>query len=220
MALQNRYQKTDIGVIPSDWKLISYGKAFKFLTSATYSRAQLTESGEIKYIHYGDIHTKCNHILDFEKIELPAISRELLKNYPLVKEGDVIVTDASEDYEGVGKSVEVKNVRNLKIISGLHTFLLRDKNNHIAKGFKAYIHLNRLVKKQMDTLATGIKVYGISRTNLKLIKIPLPSTKSEQAAIAKTLNDADELIVHLEKLIAKKTRYKTRGCTNIVKTQE
>lgn len=88
------------------------------------------------------------------------------------------MVDASEDYEGVGKSVEVRNIGNFKIISGLHTFLLRDKNGHISNGFKGYIHSNTLVKKQMDTLATGMKVYGVSKTNLKLIKIPLPPHQS------------------------------------------
>ncbi|MCD4676196.1 MAG: restriction endonuclease subunit S [Desulfobacula sp.] len=148
------------------------------------------------------------HFLDCDRINLPSIKKEFLKNYPILKDGDVNVVDASEDYEGVGKSVEVINLKNRKVISGLHTFLLRDKKETIAKGFKGYIHSNKLVKKQMDTLATGLKVYGVSKTNLKLIKIPLPPTKAEQTAIATALNDADALITQLEKLIAKKRAIK------------
>jgi len=197
------FQKTEVGIIPNDWELVSYGKVFDFLTTATYSRSQLSESGEIKYVHYGDIHTKCQHFLDCDKIELPSIKLELLKNYPMLKEGDVIVVDASEDYEGVGKSVEVRNIGNFKIISGLHTFLLRDKNGLIANGFKGYIHSNKLVKKQMDTLATGMKVYGVSKTNLKLIKIPLPPTKAEHTAIVQILSDMDAEIEALEKKLEK-----------------
>lgn len=198
------FQYTEIGKIPSDWHLATYGECFDFLTTATYSRAQLSDKGEIGYVHYGDIHVKFHHFIDFKKITLPTIDRDLLKYYSPLKEGDVIVADASEDYEGVGKSVEVRNLSNKIVISGLHTFLLRDNKGLIANGFKGYIHSNNLVKKQIDTLATGLKVYGISKTNLKKTLIPLPPTKAEQTAIATALNDVDALIENLEQLLAKK----------------
>ena len=83
------------------------------------------------------------------------------------------------------------NIRNRKVISGLHTFLLRSKNDLIADGFKGYIHSNKLVKKQMDTLATGLKVYGVTKTNLKKIQIPLPPTRTEQIAITDSMQSWD-----------------------------
>lgn len=208
MGIQVGFKKTEIGYIPSDWLLVSYEEAFDFYPTASYSRTQLSKNDEIGYVHYGDVHTKCFHFLDFDKVTLPSIKNELLKKYPLLKDGDLIVVDASEDYEGVGKSVEVRNLKNRKAISGLHTFLLRDKKGTIANGFKGYLHSNVLVKKQMDTLATGLKVYGVSKTNLKLIQIPLPPTKVEQTAIATALNDADALITLLEKFSAKKRAIK------------
>lgn len=214
------YQKTEIGVIPNDWILLTYDEIFEFLVTATYSRAQLTFGDEINYVHYGDIHTKCEYFLNLDKVELPSIKKELLKNYPLLKEGDLIVVDASEDYEGISKSVEVRNVRSKKIISGLHTFLLRAKQNIVVDGFKGYIHSNKLVKKQMNTLATGIKVYGVSKTNLKKIQIPLPPTKEEQTAIATALNDADKLIIELEKLIAKKKMVKQGAMQELLRPKE
>jgi len=220
MEIPKGFKKTEVGIIPDDWLLASYDEVFDFLTTATYSRAQLTESDTIKYVHYGDIHTKCLHFLDCDKIYLPSIKNELLKNYPLLKDGDLIVVDASEDYEGVGKSVEVKNLKNRKAISGLHTFLLRDKQEAIANGFKGYLQPNSLVKKQMDALATGMKVYGVSKTNLKLIKIPLPPTKAEQTAIAEALNDAGALITELEKLIAKKKAIKQGAMQELLKPKE
>ena len=220
MEIPRGFKKTDVGIIPNDWLLVSYDELFDFLTTATYSRSQLSENDTIKYVHYGDIHTKCVHFLDCDKIDLPSIKNELLKNYPLLKDGDLIVVDASEDYEGVGKSVEVKNLKNKKAISGLHTFLLRDKKEVITNGFKGYIQPNSLVKKQMDTLATGMKVYGVSKTNLKLIKIPLPPTKIEQTAIAEALNDADALITQLEKLIAKRRAIKQGAMQELLKPKE
>jgi len=220
MQVKPGYKQTEVGIIPSDWELISYNEAFDFLRTATYSHAQLSKNDKTKYIHYGDIHTKCKHFLDCSEIELPSIKNEQLKNYPPIKDGDIIVVDASEDYKGVGKSVEVRNTGNHKVIAGLHTFLLRDANEIIANGFKGYIWSNKLVKKQMDTLATGLKVYGVSKTNLRLIKIPLPPTKAEQTAIATALSDADALISALEKLIAKKRLIKQGAMQELLRPKE
>lgn len=203
-AIKPGYKQTEIGIIPEDWDLLSFDQVFDFLSTATYSRAELTEYGDILYVHYGDIHTRWNHFLDLKKESLPAIKKSQQKTYALIKEGDVIMADASEDYEGIGKSVEVKNIEEKKIISGLHTFLLRDKKSKLANGFRGYIHSNSYVKKQFDRLATGLKVYGVSKNNLKTVLIPVPKEEKEQQAIAQALSETDELIEHLNKLITKK----------------
>ena len=180
-----------------EWEVKTFGEIFDFLTTATYSRAELSEYDDIYYIHYGDIHTKLDYFLDFEKSNLPTIKNELVKKYPLIKDGDIIMADASEDYDGICKSVEVKNIGSKKAISGLHTFLLRDNKNVFENGFKAYIQSNIFIKNQNNNLATGLKVYGVSKVNLKTIKIPIPP-KEEQTAIAQILSDMDSDILALE----------------------
>jgi len=202
------YKQTDIGVIPEDWELKNFKEVFTFLTTATYSRADLTEDGSIQYLHYGDIHTKYDFTLDFDKYELPHISAEQLRKYPLLKDGDIVMADASEDYNGICKSIEIQNLTSKKAIAGLHTFLLRDKNNMLINGFKGYIASSNLLKIQFDRLATGMKVFGVSKGNLLTVQIPVPP-KQEQQAIATALSDTDELINSLEKLIAKKEAIKT-----------
>jgi type I restriction enzyme S subunit len=52
-----------------------------------------------------------------------------------------------------------------------------------------------------------LKVYGVSKNNLKKVIIPVPS-KSEQSAIATILSDTDALIVSLDGLIEKKKAIK------------
>jgi len=202
-VIKKGYQQTEIGVIPKDWKVITYDDAFHFLSTASYSRAQISENGEVGYIHYGDIHTRWKHFLDINEEQLPFINKEQLKTYSLLKEGDVVMADASEDYKGIGESVEVKSIGSKNIISGLHTFLLRGKEGVFINGFKGYIHSNKAVKNQFDRLATGLKVYGVTKTNLKTVKIPLPPLP-EQKAIAEVLSDMDNLITALERQIEKK----------------
>ena len=210
------YKKTEIGIIPEDWEVKRLGEIFSILKTASFSKSDLSSKGHILYIHYGDIHTKWVHFLDLKKEDLPHIEHSKSRNYPLVKEGDLIMVDASEDYEGIGKSVETKNVGNKKVISGLHTLLLRDSQGKFVNGFKGFVTHNRIVKKQIEILATGLKVYGISKQNLKDVLIPIPPLP-EQRAIARVLSDIDHLIESLDKLIEKKKLIK-RGAMQLLLT--
>ena len=217
--VKDKYKQTDIGFIPNDWEVKSYGDVFHFLKTATYSRVELSEFDEVKYVHYGDIHTRWNFCLDFSKCTLPTIPQKKLKGYSLIQNGDVIMADASEDYKGIGKSVEAKNIENAKVIAGLHTFLFRDINGYFVDGYRGYLHSIEIVKKQFDVLATGMKVYGVSKSNLKKVLIPIPD-KSEQIAIATALSDTEYYIEFLEKLIVKKSFIKHGAMQQLLTPKE
>jgi type I restriction enzyme S subunit len=115
----------------------------------------------------------------------------------LVEDGDLVMADASEDFEGLGKSVEVRNSNDRKIVVGLHTFLLRCNRDSVADGFKGYLQFIPSVKAAMMRLATGISVYGVSKNNVKSIEVLLPRV-DEQTAIAEVLSDMDAELAALE----------------------
>jgi len=207
MKVKEGYKKTEVGIIPEDWRVVTFGEAFSFLSTGNNSRSEIKEQGTIQYIHYGDIHTKWRYVLDCDKDNIPFIDEIKVKSLPKLEEGDLIIADASEDYEGIGVSVEIKNIKNRKIVSGLHTFLLRGDKRTFVDGFKGYIQAMKPVKNELRKIATGISVYGISKNNLKNVLIPVP-TLSEQKAISKALSDIDNLITSLEKLIDKKQKIK------------
>ncbi len=206
--VESKFKNTDIGQIPEDWDLVYWNDIFDFKSTASYSRAEIKPNGDIGYIHYGDIHTKIKATLDINKFVSGYISNKQLKTYTSIKKGDLIMADASEDLSGIGKSFEVIEPPKNNVISGLHTFLIREKNNgFLANGFKGYFHFNPLIKKQYNSLATGLKVYSLSKGSFQHIQIPLPSL-AEQNEIAKVLNDTDTWIYSLENLIAKKRQIK------------
>ncbi len=210
------YKQTDIGVIPEDWDIKSYGEAFEFLSTISNSRADLCFKGDFGYIHYGDIHTRWANTLDLSKDELPEIRRDKIKKLPAsLRNGDLVMADASEDYEGIAKTVEVKNIGEKKVFSGLHTFLMRDRNAVFADGIRGYIHEMPLVRQQIQKIATGLKVFGVSKNTLKNVQIPVPKPE-EQKAIAGALSDVDGLIESLEQLIAKKCDMKTAAIQQLL----
>ncbi len=214
-AMQTLLNPYENGNLKTGWGFITYGKAFNFLSTAAFSRAELNQSVECGYVHYGDIHTLWNEFIDFKKHPVPGVNIDKAKRYAQLNEGDIIMADASEDYAGIGKSIEVKGIGDRKIISGLHTFLLRDKGGNFVNGFKGYIHLIEFVKKQFDRLATGLKVYGVSKGNLQLIEIPLPP-KKEQTRIATILSGLDTEITTLENKLKKAQQIKQGMMQNLL----
>ncbi len=201
--------------IPSDWTTPEFGEVFSFLKSFSFSREQLTyekTTDEIQNIHYGDIHaTFENEILDFEiEGRIPfvvdgLISKDALSDekFPLLKDGDLIIADASEDTVGVAECVELKNANGRKIVSGLHTFAARDKNGKTAAGYRTYILNHPQVVRELRRIATGFSVFGVSKTNIAKLKLPLPPHK-EQEAIADLLHLMDTTINKNNCLVTKK----------------
>ena len=201
------YKQTTVGVIPNDWSVFSIGELFDYLHTASNSRADLGHTGTVLYVHYGDIHTRFHHFIDFFRDEVPHLLANKSVTATRLRDGDLIVADASEDEAGVGKSVEVRNLGATEAVSGLHTLLLRAKNKKTRDGYRGYLLEKAPVKMQLRRLATGLKVFGISKRALRDVCIPLPPIR-EQRAIAEALSDVDELLRSLDALIAKKQAIK------------
>lgn len=187
------YLDEKFGRVPVGWEVKKVGEVFDLFPTASYSRSKLLGNGNCKYIHYGDIHTKFDTFLDVSNTELPYISDDLVKNFVFLKDGDIIISDTSEDYEGVGKLVEIKNVGNNKVISGLHTLHIRSKSDVLVNGYKGYMFNEERVRLSLLKYVTGIKVYSISKSCLARVLIPIP-TKEEQEQIKIKLDSANTMI--------------------------
>ncbi|WP_107785099.1 restriction endonuclease subunit S [Campylobacter concisus] len=201
--------------LPSGWKVVRLGDAFDFLKTYTNSRESLNDYDEISYIHYGEIHKKYKFYLDFRVASLPKIHQSKLGGKPeFIKNGDLVIADASEDYIDIAKSVEIKNLEH-KAVAGLHTFLLRDKGDYFADGYKGYILYEPWVAKELKKKATGISVLGISKSNLLNLKIKLPPL-DEQKKIAEILSTWDEAINLTINLIESKKQFKKALMQNLL----
>lgn len=168
------YTDEKFGKVPIGWQIKRIDELFDFYPTASYSRSMLSDNGDCRYIHYGDIHTRFDTFLDVSKEVLPYISRDKVKKFVFLKDGDIVISDTSEDYEGVGKLVEITNIGESKVISGLHTLLLRPKANDVINGFKGYLFDEERVRLEFLKYVTGIKVYSISKNCLAKVLLPIP----------------------------------------------
>ena len=197
-----------------EWANKNMGALYCFQSTNTLSRDKLNYiEGQIKNIHYGDIHTKFATLFDVTRELVPFINEsepvERFKPESYCREGDLVFADASEDMEDVGKSIEIINNNNEKILSGLHTILARQLGTKIAIGFGGYLFKSGLIREQIKKEAQGAKVLGISSCRLSKIKVYYPADKEEQQKIASCLSSLDALITaQADKLDALKTHKK------------
>lgn len=192
--------KDDDGREFSEWEEKAIGDIFTFIQTNSFSRELLNyETGTIKNIHYGDIHTKFRSNFKIENENVPFINLTVdISKVPdecYCRVGDLVIADASEDYADVGKAIEIINLGNEQLLSGLHTYIARDLSNQMAIGFSGYLMQSEAVRLQIKTLANGVSVLSISKGNLAKVKIRLP-LKSEQTKIANFLTAIDDKITH------------------------
>lgn len=209
------YKKTKLGWIPEEWEIFEFGEIFNFSKSYSFSRNDLVskkKNGELFYFHYGDIHSGFSvDIIDLKNGNLhnvPYLKSDRKINKPeYLEEGDLIIADVSEDYEGVGKCIEVGKVSPKSAVAGLHTIVARDKKGKTKKRFRINILRNQIVSREVKKIATGASVKGISKSELKKLKVIIPPL-SEQQKIAEILSTWDEAIQTLQKLISAKKKHK------------
>ncbi|WMX16535.1 restriction endonuclease subunit S [Aureispira sp. CCB-E] len=203
--------KDDNGEAFADWEVKRFGEIFSFIRTNSFSRNLLNyDSGEVKNIHYGDIHTKFKGLLDLSKEKVPYLNQEVdiskVAEEDYCQEGDLVIADASEDYADIGKSIEVVNLNNERLVAGLHTYIARS-NTKMALGFKSYLMQCWDIRHKVMVIATGVSVLGISKTNLSKITIEFPCVK-EQQKIANFLSSIDDKIQQSQQQLEKTKQFK------------
>ncbi len=181
-----------------EWEKKKIKELFSFKITNSFSREQLNhKNGKVKNIHYGDIHTRFQTLFDIEKEEVPYINPEV--NINKINEenycatGDMIFADASEDLIDVGKSIEIVNLNNQKLLAGLHTILARPISNTFSIGFCGYLFKSDRIRTQIQKESQGSKVLSISAVRLSNISFSIPCIE-EQIKITNFLSSIDSKI--------------------------
>ena len=168
-----------------EWETMRLGDVMDFKVTNSFSRENLNyETGNIKNIHYGDIHTKFQTLFDIEKEFVPYINGEIslirISEDYYCQEGDIVFADASEDLNDVGKSIEIVNLNGEKLLSGLHTLLARPNKKYFHKGFSGYLFKSVNVRNQIKKEAQGSKVLSINVGRISNLKLSFPSIEEQQ----------------------------------------
>ncbi|MBR6658523.1 MAG: restriction endonuclease subunit S [Paludibacteraceae bacterium] len=188
------------------WKKVKFDNFFEMLPNNTLSREDLnSQGGSFQNIHYGDVLIKYPYCLDCNIHEIPYINRDVKFNSTKAIDGDVIFADTAED-DTVGKCVELINVGDRKIVSGLHTYLCRPKFK-MSVGYLGYFLNSNVYHNQLLPYIAGSKVSSVNRKSIAQTYICFPDL-SEQCRIASILSGIDKKIESEEKVLEKYKKIK------------
>lgn len=128
-----------------------------------------------------------NGVID-KNVKLPHI---LNNDYEVLKNNDIVLADASEDYVEIAKPVVLYDICDRKIVAGLHTIGIRPADNNSL--FLYYVFNTGSFRKYAYKTGTGLKVFGISSKNVLNYSVTLPKQK-EQVQIGKILHIVERVI--------------------------
>lgn len=211
--------KTEQAHNNEQWKKMRFDQFFDMLPTNTLSRDKLNnQRGEYQNIHYGDVLIKYPCCLDCNVNDIPYINEGVRFNTAQVKNGDVIFADTAED-DTVGKCVEVLNVGDRKIVSGLHTYFCRPKHE-MAHGYLGYFLNSNHFHNQLLPYIAGSKVSSVNRTSIARTFIFYPESLPAQRRIAAILSSADKVIESTRRLIEKYKKMKQGMMEDLLKPKE
>ncbi len=184
-------------------KSIKLKYLFKFGKGLSITKENLSETG-IPCVSYGQVHSKYGVILDMSKHVLPFVSESYLdtSSQALIKKGDFVFADTSEDKGGSGNFTCL--VSDSSIFAGYHTVIARPVSKDVFHKYFAYLFDSQNFRAQIQQAVSGIKVFTISQGTLKNAIALFPNIDA-QIVIANYLDrktaQIDSIIADKEKLI-------------------
>lgn len=187
----------DDGTSFPEWRRTRVGDLYDWVPTNSLSREYLTTDVSLtQNIHYGDIHRRLRTMFRQRVDTVSYVSPSAAfrpRDVEFCRLGDVVIADASEDVADIGKLVEIVDVTERPLVAGLHTILARPKTGAIVLGFGGYMLSSAPARRQIERLAQGVSVFGISKSGMAAVEVGLPS-REEQAKITATLMALDAKI--------------------------
>ena len=183
-----------IGEIPEKWSVVPLKSKFSFGKGLPITKDDLVEEG-IPVISYGQIHAKWNTGVTTHENLLRYVNESYLESNSsaLVKKGDLIMADTSEDRDGCGNCAYIDIDET--VFAGYHTIILNALNSENNKYF-AYLFLTDNWRSQIRKAVSGVKLFSISRRILGCVSVLVPNNAED------IVNYLDAKCAYIDRLIA------------------
>jgi len=205
-------------------KRVPFCTIFGLSRGLNITKADYIEEG-VPCLSYGDIHSRYNGFLDATVQPLPKVSPDFLKDNAsaLLKPGDVVFADTSEDYAGSGDCTCILNAPEY-LFAGYHTTIARVTDDvQVDIRYLGYYFQSHDFRNQIQRAVNGIKVYSITNKILDTTKLLLPDLE-EQKRIADFLDHkASNIDKALKKTLELQETLKTYRSTlisSVIKKEE
>lgn len=196
-----------IGEIPESWEVCPLKALFSFGKGLPITKENLVETGA-PVISYGQIHAKWNSGVTTHKELYRFVNRDYLDTNPnsLVKRGDFIMADTSEDREGCGNCAYVDTDE--EVFAGYHTIILKALGGGNNK-YLAYLFLTDCWRSQIRKNVSGVKLFSTSKRILSSCTVLMPDYANKIVAfLDEKCGKIDRLIAIKQEKIEKLQEYK------------
>ena len=140
-------------------------------------KKDFTENG-VPAIHYGQIYTYYGTSTTKTK---SFVSSETAQKLRKVNQGDVIITNTSENLEDVGKALSY--LGKIQAVTGGHATIFKS-NNEILGTYFTYYTQTSMFFSQKRKYAKGAKVIDVSAKDLAKFIIPIPPLHVQQKIVS------------------------------------
>ena len=196
-------RETDIGLIPVGWEIATIGDLchiFGRIGFRGYTVKDIVDEGN------GAIAINPSNIQDGKTLfeNCTYISWYKYEESPEIKifDGDVILVKTGSTF---GKTAMVKNLPSKATLNPQMLVFKKIKPNPV---FFSYLLGFKTIQDQINIAVAGGALPTLSQRLIAKFKLSLPSTQSEQLAIAQSLSDVDSLLKTLDKIIIKRRHIK------------
>lgn len=195
------YQWTEVGVIPADWQVSNLVDITDRVTVglATSVTKYYRDKGVpiVRNLNIKDGYFDGGDMLYIDEKFAKANATKAAKAFDVI----TVHTGANLGQTCV-LPVEFDNCQTFT------TLITTPCKTVLCSYFLSYLMSSAYGRSELARLEVGGGKGNLNTADLKKFRVPHPSTKAEQEAIAKALNDTDALIESLEQLITKKRNIK------------
>lgn len=188
------FTNTEIGLIPEDWIVAEVREVVRSHRQGYYTTTPYSNDG-VRLVRITDL---MNPRLDYTTMPMLRITQNDRDLYS-IRRGDFLFARSG----AIGRYGIVYH--DIDAIFGSYIIRFTFDSTRLVNEFFGYLYQMRTVWRQLLAITQGSSNININASNIKSIKIPLPSA-NEQTAIAEVLTDMDEEIAGLAQ-----RRQKTRA---------
>ncbi len=196
MEVKPGYKKTEVGVIPEDWKIAKLADISAFITKG----ATPTTYG-FRWQNEGVVFLSSESIteggIDFSNARAISAKADKMLNRSEIKTGDILISITG--YVGRVAMYDIVAPANIN----QHIARVRITSKAARSLFLFYWLKQKKVQRYFERIVTGQAYPQISLVQVRNTSVPIP-TPTEQDKIAQALSDVDASISALSRLITKK----------------
>jgi len=212
MEVKPSLKQTEIGVLPEEWKIKSFGELFAFKNGVNADKSAYGKG--IRFINVLE-PISYSHLYGPEIPGRVTLIESVAASY-FVRRGDVLFNRTSETDSELGLAACYLGTE--QVVFGGFVIRGRPIDKTFEPLYSGYALRAPIIRSQIISMGQGAIRANIGQQNLSFVIAPVPP-KSEQHAIAEALSDVDALLGGLDRLIAKKRDIKQAAMQQLLTGQ-